>query len=149
MIEKDKILNKAVDFIAKEEGLRLDAYLCSAGVPTIGYGTTKDVKMGNKCTKKEAEQWLKEYIEKDLIFLNSLAPYIFTQNQIVALLSFFYNMGRNTKLTERLKKRPLDKKELANSMLLYDKIKTNNGYIVNEGLKKRRLREFNLFNKEL
>jgi len=28
------------------EGLKLKAYLCPAGIPTIGYGHTKNVKLG-------------------------------------------------------------------------------------------------------
>ena len=34
-------LNKAgADLIKSFEGLRLDAYLCSAGKPTVGFGST-------------------------------------------------------------------------------------------------------------
>ena len=76
MASKEKILNQAVNFIAKEEGLRLNAYLCSAGVPTIGYGTTKmdgvPVKLGDKCTEEDAKKWLKRYIERDFIYINGL-----------------------------------------------------------------------------
>ena len=46
--------------IQEFEGLRLSAYRCSAGVPTIGYGNTryedgKLVKMGDRITKERAE----------------------------------------------------------------------------------------------
>ena len=34
------ICQEAVDLIKNFEGLRLTPYLCSAGVPTIGYGST-------------------------------------------------------------------------------------------------------------
>ena len=34
------ISQEAVDLIKHFEGLRLTPYLCSAGVPTIGYGST-------------------------------------------------------------------------------------------------------------
>jgi lysozyme len=33
------------------EGLRLEAYKDAAGVPTIGYGHTKAVRMGDKITR--------------------------------------------------------------------------------------------------
>ena len=35
-----KVSQKGLDLIKKFEGLKLKPYLCSAGVPTIGYGNT-------------------------------------------------------------------------------------------------------------
>ena len=48
------------DFIKKEEGLRLKAYLDQAGIPTIGYGTIifedgRKVKLGDAITPDVAE----------------------------------------------------------------------------------------------
>lgn len=40
--------------LALAEGLRLGAYYDSVGVPTIGYGETKNVKMGDKTTPEKA-----------------------------------------------------------------------------------------------
>ena len=42
-----KITNEGINLIKKFEGLRLEAYLCPAGVWTIGYGHTKGVKEGD------------------------------------------------------------------------------------------------------
>ena len=47
------------EIIKKWEGLRLEAYLCPAGVPTIGWGHTKGVKLGDKITLEQAEDFLK------------------------------------------------------------------------------------------
>ena len=44
-----------LDIVKEAEGLRLSAYLCPAGIPTIGYGHTKGVKLGDTCTKEQAE----------------------------------------------------------------------------------------------
>jgi lysozyme len=44
--------------IAGYEGYSDDAYLDSAGVPTIGYGTTLGVKMGDTITRETAEAYL-------------------------------------------------------------------------------------------
>ena len=41
--------------IRKFEGLKLESYKCSAGVWTIGYGHTSNVKKSDKITKDEAE----------------------------------------------------------------------------------------------
>ena len=35
--------NQGKNLIKEAEGLRLDAYLCPAGIPTIGWGHTKGV----------------------------------------------------------------------------------------------------------
>jgi len=37
-----KLSQKGIDLIKQFEGLRLEAYLCPAKVPTIGYGATFD-----------------------------------------------------------------------------------------------------------
>jgi lysozyme len=44
----------AVDFVASHEGMRLSAYLDSAGIATIGFGHIDGVRMGQKISKAEA-----------------------------------------------------------------------------------------------
>lgn len=51
---------KGLDLIKSFEGLRLSAYRCPADIPTIGYGTTSGVKMGDTITKERAEELLRE-----------------------------------------------------------------------------------------
>lgn len=87
----------AIDIVKEFEGYRNKAYQCSAGVWTIGYGTTRvngvPVKKGDTCTPEEAD----EYIMTDLQnFLTSIEEHIkieLSQNQIDALLCFAYNVG--------------------------------------------------------
>lgn len=43
------------NLIKQSEGLRLKAYRCPAGVPTIGWGHTEGVKMGMRITQAQAE----------------------------------------------------------------------------------------------
>ena len=82
-----------LDIIKKYEGLRLKAYLCPAGVPTIGYGHTKNVVLGQICTKEEAEEWLQEdYNEAERGVLNAVATSLLP-NQLQALTSFVFNLG--------------------------------------------------------
>lgn len=83
----------ARDFIAKWEGLRLEAYRCSAGVLTIGYGHTEGVTEGMTCTKDDADRWLVEDIRKAQ---RGLAPYVnvrLTEGQFIALVSLAFNVG--------------------------------------------------------
>ena len=49
---------KGIALIKEFEGCRLAAYLDSVGVPTIGYGHTFGVKMGDVCTQDESDQFL-------------------------------------------------------------------------------------------
>ena len=44
------------------EGLRLTAYKDAAGVPTIGYGHTRGVRMGDRIT----EDWARELLRQDV-----------------------------------------------------------------------------------
>lgn len=75
------------------EGLRLAAYLDSVGVPTIGYGHTRNVVMGMTCTQEQAEQWLQEDVQIAVDGVNRLVTVELTQNQFDALVDFAFNLG--------------------------------------------------------
>ena len=55
---------RGIDLIKSFEGLRLSAYRCPADIPTIGYGTTSGVKMGDTITKERAEELLREDVRR-------------------------------------------------------------------------------------
>ena len=50
--------------IKSYEGLRLNSYLCPAGVWTIGYGHTVDVQPNTKIDEKQADALLKQDLVK-------------------------------------------------------------------------------------
>ena len=85
--------------IAKFEGLRLTSYLCSAGVPTIGYGSTfypsgKKVTMKDKAITKETALWmLKTTANMFAKDVDMLVTSNVNQNQFNALVSFAFNLG--------------------------------------------------------
>jgi len=84
-----------VNLIKKFEGIYLHSYLCPAGVPTIGYGSTlwndnKKVKLGEVITLEGAEKLLMWELEKKSSSLRGLN---LNQNQYDSLLSFIYNIG--------------------------------------------------------
>ena len=54
------ISEAGLSLIKKFEGCALESYLCPAGVWTIGYGHTKDVKEGDKINNEEADYLLQE-----------------------------------------------------------------------------------------
>ena len=52
-----QINDAGLELIKSFEALRLEAYLPTPDdVPTIGYGHTKGVQMGDTCTEEEAEE---------------------------------------------------------------------------------------------
>ncbi len=138
-----KLSPSGLNFITSNEGLRLEAYLDGGGVPTIGYGHTRGVKWGDKCTQGQAEAWLlaDTYDAQDSIDRRVRTP--LNQNQYNALVDFVFNVGDAQFATSTLLKRiNADRLELAGPEFL--KWKYDNGKVV-EGLLKRRQREKELF----
>ena len=88
-----KIGISGIALIKEFEGLRLEAYKCPAGVWTIGYGTTRNIKEGMRITEFGAEYLLREDLNwvEDTILLSVKVP--LTQTQYDALCSFIYNVG--------------------------------------------------------
>ena len=88
------------------EGYRDTAYLDSASVPTIAYGHTKGVKITDRCTRSEAERWLREDLAPIEAYLNTI-PEIDTQGKFDSLCSFIYNLGmgnfKNSTLLKKIK----------------------------------------------
>jgi lysozyme len=98
------------------EGLYLESYLCPANVPTIGYGTTvypngDKVKLGDKITKEEAENYLIHEVKK---IDRYLAHFDLDLNsyQVDSLISFIYNLGSGnfskSTLLKKIRKNPSD-----------------------------------------
>ena len=79
--------------IKKFEGCELEAYQCSAGVWTIGYGHTKDVVEGMTITQEEAEQMLVDELHEYESYINKYVTVALSQNQFDALVSWVYNLG--------------------------------------------------------
>ena len=74
------------------EGLRLEAYQDVAGVWTIGYGHTKEVREGDRISEYWARELLKEDIERATRQVMKLGV-CRTQGQLDALVSFTFNLG--------------------------------------------------------
>lgn len=87
-------LNKsALDLVKSFEGCRLDAYLDSVKIPTIGYGHTRNVKMGDTCTQEQADAWLLADLREAQDKVDAAVKVPLTENQYGALVSFVYNIG--------------------------------------------------------
>lgn len=97
-VEETTLSKEGLELLKKHEGFRSSAYLCPAGVWTIGYGSTfyedgRKVSPGDKISEEEATRLLikvakdfeREILERVKVPLNS--------NQLSALVSFVYNIG--------------------------------------------------------
>ena len=89
-----KTNESGLSLIKSFEGLRLKAYKCPAGVWTIGYGHTgKDVKPGMIITEEQAEEYLRQDLERFEKGVDDLVEVDINENQYSALVSLAYNIG--------------------------------------------------------
>lgn len=98
--------------IRRFEGLRLKPYLCSAGVPTIGYGATfyengvMVTLTDPAITKERAEDLLRWHVRT--VFLPSvirLCPNVDNPERLAALIDFTFNLGSGALKASTLRKR--------------------------------------------
>lgn len=82
----------AYQLIKQFEGLRLEAYLCPAGIWTIGYGHTSDVSPNSFITTQEADEYLHRDVASVEMQLNKLNLSL-SQCQWDAIVSFVFNVG--------------------------------------------------------
>lgn len=87
-----QISDQGLAIIRQCEGLRLKAYLCPAGVWTVGYGHTHGVSEGLHITSAEADKLLLQDVAPIENFLHTLRIN-FRQGQFDALASFIFNVG--------------------------------------------------------
>lgn len=153
-----KLDNKGYLLIAEFEGLRLSPYLCSAGVPTIGYGNTfypsgAKVTMRDKPITQATAFWmLKQVANMFARDVDKLVTSNITQNQFNALVSFAFNLGSDidadnipeglgdSTLLRKVNANPNDQ-SIAREFLKWNKA----GGRVLDGLTKRRTKEAQLY----
>lgn len=88
--------------VKRSEGLRLKAYICPAGVLTIGYGSTgPHVKPGMTITEDQAEGLLRSDLRRFEDGVAQLAK-VATDNQYSAMVSFAFNVGLEALKTSTL-----------------------------------------------
>lgn len=84
-----------INLLKKLEGCKLEAYLCSNGIPTIGIGHTKGVVLGQKITQEQAELFLRQDLKEAENYVNMNVKKPLNQNQFDALVCFTFNVGGN------------------------------------------------------
>lgn len=101
----DPICKAAIDLVKHFEGLSLDAYLCPAGIPTIGYGHTAGVTLGQSITAGRAETLLSRDLAAAAAVVDRLVTVPVNNGQRGALASFVFNLGRSSFQSSTLLKR--------------------------------------------
>ena len=145
-----KLSDNGIRLIQEFEGLRLTSYLCSAGVPTIGYGATyygdgSKVKLGQTITRDQANQLLKDHLKEfEGSVIGLLNKTKVNQNQFDALVSFTFNLGPDklaiSQLLRIIKANPNDPK-IAAEFAKWNRA----GGEVSTGLVRRRKKEAQLY----
>lgn len=145
-----KISENGLNLIKKFEGLSLKPYLCSAGIPTIGWGNTfyenmKKVTLQDEpITEERADSLFNFLVTTNYVnVVNRLVIVDINQNQFDALVSFVYNLGSgNFEKSTLLKK--VNQSDFIGASLEFEKWNRAGGKVLN-GLTKRRLSEKELF----
>ena len=79
--------------IAMHEGYRGEAYRDATGIPTIGYGETAGVKMGDRTTPERALVQLLTSTEKHADAIRQCIKVPLYQHEFDAYVSLSYNIG--------------------------------------------------------
>jgi lysozyme len=107
-------LATALALIKPSEGCYLSPYLCPAGVPTIGYGSThyEDgtavVLHDPPISRERAESLLLHTVVTTYLPVTvNLCPTLDTTNRVAALVDFTYNLGTGKLRASTLRRRIL------------------------------------------
>ena len=128
-----KCSQEGLALIKKFEGCRLEAYKCSGGVWTIGYGHTENVNEGDTITQEKADKLLKSDIESFEVYVNYSVMVELDQGQFDALVAWTFNLGpgnlRESTMLKKLNK--ADYTSVPNEMKRWNKAggKTLDGLI--------------------
>lgn len=87
-----KVSDIFLEKLMEMEGCRLVAYRDAAGVPTIGYGHTAGVRMGDRISQQQAKVLLRQDAEAVMRQVRAL-DVARTEAQLEALTSFAFNLG--------------------------------------------------------
>lgn len=130
----------ALASIALHEGYREKAYRDPVGIPTIGYGETKGVKMGDVTNPKEALERLRTSADEHGRGMAACIKVPVSQNEYDAYLGFTYNVGVTAfcKSTLNKKLNSGDYEGACKELLKWDRA----GGRVLPGLTKRRQEEY-------
>lgn len=95
-----KISAQSLELIKRHEGLRLKAYLCPAGLLTVGYGHLVREHDGIKLGQTISQQTANKFLIEDVAWAeNAVTRFVNHQlapHQFGAIVSFVFNVGQTT-----------------------------------------------------
>jgi lysozyme len=147
-----KISDQGTDLLIKlEGGLKTEAYLDEAGIPTISIGVTRyqngtPVKMGDTTTEKEAFLLFRRTLDHFNFFVDQLLPDDLPQTWFDTCVIFAYNIGIEAFRTSTFRRKLIAKapiREIAKALFLFIKIRDGETkkLRVSAGLVNRRVEE--------
>lgn len=128
--------------IATHEGYRGKAYRDATGIPTIGYGETAGVRMGDKTTPERALVQLLESTEKHADAIRQCIHVPLYQHEFDAYISLAYNIGTGAFCRSTLVKK-LNAKDYAGACEEIKRFNRAGGKVL-PGLTRRRQKEYRL-----
>lgn len=144
-----RISNRGLEIIKEFEGFRARAYMCPAGVWTIGYGHTRGVKAGDVVNEQQATELLRNDAKEAEEAINGLVKVELSQWQFDALVSLVYNIGSgnfyNSTIRRLLNEGCDDEDRLRHAWCMWKRA----GSRTLSGLIRRREKEFKLFTNKL
>jgi lysozyme len=144
-----QVSDNCLKIIREFEGFKSKPYLCPAGVPTIGYGSTRyangtAVKLTDpSITEGQADEIMQATLGQYEDAVNRYVTASINQNQFDALVDFAYNAGAQNLRTSTLLKR-LNQGDYAGAAAQFD-VWVNGGGKKLPGLVRRRASERTLF----
>lgn len=139
-----------INLIKLFEGYKPKAYLCPAGVVTIGYGSTMyntglKIKLGDTINEQQGNDLLMWELKNKGIALHGLH---LNQNQFDACLSFIYNLGIGAFVKSTLKKKIVansNDKSIKDEFMKWNKVRVAGELMELKGLTRRRIAEAELY----
>lgn len=138
---------ETVETIARKEACRLRAYLCPAGVPTIGWGETEGVELGMVWTEDQVDSRLYQQVVRYARRVRELTSRWANPNQLGAMVSLAYNIGLQAFSRSSVLRlhNAGDHQGAARAFHLWNKARVNGQLTVLAGLTSRRAAEAALY----
>lgn len=138
----------AVAIAVPAEGLRNYAYKDPVGIPTICFGTTRGVRLGDYKSTPECKVLITQDMQEAVDIVERCAPPTLTVNQIAAFADLVYNVGPtplcSNSSTLHRKLVAGDVTGACNELTKWDKARVAGVLVPLPGLTKRRAVERNL-----